>query len=114
MLVFDVEVVISIILSRRRVFRPTMLLNKFAVVVFGWVLFGAEEEHVLAKMSKSIDLCITAILRSLRINQIASSDEHARSAFLDVLVVDQKAAHLVVQLHVPVQSIVELALLYAI
>ena len=56
-LIFDIEVVIGVIFGSCRIFEASMRLYIFAVVVLFRELFGAQEEHMLAKVRQTIEAC---------------------------------------------------------
>ena len=77
-------------------------------MVLGGVLLRSQKEHVFAKVGQAVYLLHRAILWALRIDQVATRDEHARGTFLDILIRNEEATHGIGQPEEPVKPVVDL------
>ena len=86
--------------------------DELAVMVFNREFFGAQKQHVLAEVRKSVNNPFSAL--SWWIFKGARCYLHARCALFNVFVRNKDAPYGVLKLNIPVHSVIHLALFDAV
>ena len=104
LIILDIEVKLSEILSGRSILSASIISNKFRVVVLCGIRFSSQEKHVLAEVCEPISL--------RRVVEVSCPYHQGGSRFLCLLIRHKHALEIVVQEDIPVLSIINTPSLY--